>query len=347
MATVNVHTGIYGGAKFDELSDAAFRLWMHALCWAKEQLTDGFIPEARLVKLHPKGKRVVAELLATRVPKREPLWHRVEGGYQIHDYADWQDSADAVQSRRRKWRDAKRGVPKLTKADSKKDSVMESAPVSTSESTQDSREGVGGGGGSGVGTDRSRDDDRDDGGSGAHLRLVESSSVTDHGSGRHSLAVREFVEAWNRIRTEPTITTLTTPERRLIVAALEVHSLDHLEVCLRLSEESDYLAGRKDRTGISVEKFFHKLDAIARGEYRNLPRREARVAGLSGGGIPVPSRPPWRCHHVDEPCGQNAHCYLRTVREVRAGQVRLEDVPEPLHSDVRDALASDEGRTAC
>lgn len=191
------------------------------------------------------------------------------------------------------------------------------------------------------------DDDRDVGGSGAHLRLVESSSVTDHGSGRHGLAVREFVDLWNRIRTEPKIATLTPSERRVIVAALQVHSLDHLEVCLRLSEESDYLAGRKDRTGISVEKFFHKLDGIARGEYKNhQAQRQTRVAGLSGGGIPVPIRPRWHCHHTDELCGQNTHCYLRTLREVRAGQARLEDVPEPLHSEVRDALAQDEGRTA-
>jgi hypothetical protein len=347
MATVNLHTGIMTSPKHTPLSDSAMRLWLNGLLWSKEHLTDGFIPDANLSDLHRQASRHVGELLRVAMPGKQPLWHKVEGGYQIHDYADWQDSAESVQTRRRKWRDAKRGVSKPSKQDSAQGSVMESAMDSTSESSMDSREGVGGGCGGGTErTEDQTDDDRDVGGSGAHLRLVESSSVTDHGSGRHGLAVREFVEAWNRIRTEPKIATLTPSERRAIVAALQVHSLDHLEVCLRLSEESDYLAGRKDRTGISVEMFFYKLDAIARGEYRNRPRGQTRVAGLSGGGIPASTRPPWRCHHADQPCGINAHCFLRTLREIRAGTARLEDVPEPLHTDVRDALAEDTGRTA-
>ncbi len=107
MAFVDVHTGIPSSPKHAPLSDAAFRLWMHALCWSKEHLTDGFIPAAMLPTLHPRGRKVVTELLAVMVPDKGPLWHEVEGGYRIHDYAEWQETKDRVQERRQQWRERK------------------------------------------------------------------------------------------------------------------------------------------------------------------------------------------------------------------------------------------------
>lgn len=155
MATINMHTGIYGSPKFDPLSDAAFRLWVHGLCYAKEHLTDGFIPEGALWKLHPKGAKLVAELLKAHVPNKGPLWHQVEAGYQIHDFEDWQDDADTVQTRRRKWREQKRGRRTVLKDMSATDTTQDTATDSVSESTQVSRSGVGGGGGGGTASNRS------------------------------------------------------------------------------------------------------------------------------------------------------------------------------------------------
>ncbi len=104
MAVVNIHTGVATSPKHAPLSDPAFRLWTHALLWSKEHLTDGFIPAGMLATLHPRGPRVVAELLRVLVPGKGPLWHEVEGGYQIHDYQDWQDTKARVQERRQQWR---------------------------------------------------------------------------------------------------------------------------------------------------------------------------------------------------------------------------------------------------
>lgn len=157
MATVSAHTGIMTSPKFVPLTDGAFRLWWHGLLWSKEHLTDGFIPSGMLASLHRHAAKFVPELLKVHVPGKGPLWHRDVDGYRIHDYADWQESADVVQTRRRRWRDAKqRGSPKVPlRAKSTKDSTVESTQESTSESLKDSavesRDGSGGGGGSGSG----------------------------------------------------------------------------------------------------------------------------------------------------------------------------------------------------
>jgi len=54
----------------------------------------------------------------------------------------------------------------------------------------------------------------------------------------------------------------------------------------------------------------------------------------------------WRCHHAGTPCGINAHCFLRTLHEVRAGTVRIEDVPDPVATDVREELAAEQAERA-
>lgn len=109
MAAIDLHTGIPTSPKHAPLSDAAFRLWVHALCWSKEHLTDGFIPSAMLPALHPRGPEAVGELVRSVMPGKGPLWHEADGGYQIHDYDQWQESKARVQSRRQYWRDKKAG----------------------------------------------------------------------------------------------------------------------------------------------------------------------------------------------------------------------------------------------
>lgn len=105
MAVVEVHTGIITSPKHAVLSDGAFRLWAHGLCWSKEHLTDGFIPAVTLPVLHPKAPRFLPELLRTLVPGKGPLWHEAEGGFLIHDYEQWQETKGRVQERRQQWRD--------------------------------------------------------------------------------------------------------------------------------------------------------------------------------------------------------------------------------------------------
>ncbi len=134
MAFVDIHTGIPTSPKHATLSDGAFRLWVHALCWSKEHLTDGFIPSAMLAALHPRGPKLAAELLASVVPGKGPLWHAVEHGYQIHDYSAWQETKARVQSRRQTWREKKAGQrggqqkesPSVSTGDTPMDSPVDS-----------------------------------------------------------------------------------------------------------------------------------------------------------------------------------------------------------------------------
>lgn len=83
----------------------AFWLYVAALGFAREHLTDGFIPDAFVqtcgLVLTPQA---VANVLCSR---RVGLWRKVRGGYQIHDYFHYNKKASAVKEIRAKWREKK------------------------------------------------------------------------------------------------------------------------------------------------------------------------------------------------------------------------------------------------
>lgn len=78
--------------KLEALSDAAFRAFMHSLCYAARNQTDGFIPE--------RTARVIAPAKATRELVDGVLWHRCDGGYLIHDYLDYNPSKQQISERK-------------------------------------------------------------------------------------------------------------------------------------------------------------------------------------------------------------------------------------------------------
>jgi hypothetical protein len=80
-------------------SDAAFRLHFTAMCWCVEQLTDGQVPldVPATLTAAPQGKRLKAaieELLSSG------LWDRTDTHYVIHDFLDWNPSAEVVRANR-------------------------------------------------------------------------------------------------------------------------------------------------------------------------------------------------------------------------------------------------------
>jgi hypothetical protein len=105
MAWGRLHDRANGDAKLLALSDAAWRMWGSGLIYCQAALTDGFIPEHAIhtFGVRARNKEVVAEeLCRCLVPGKGPLWQRVNGGYQIHDYLDWNDSrADILAGRAR------------------------------------------------------------------------------------------------------------------------------------------------------------------------------------------------------------------------------------------------------
>lgn len=78
------------------LSDAAFRALVEATLYARRQLTDGFLAERLAVKRW--GVDVLDEL-STNDPEK-PSLVRVEGGWQIHDFAEHQTTNADIQAKR-------------------------------------------------------------------------------------------------------------------------------------------------------------------------------------------------------------------------------------------------------
>jgi hypothetical protein len=93
------------------LSDRAFRLHVSALCWASENLTEGKILESELrVIAHVRGAKTAAKELEDR-----QLWDRVDGGWVIHDFLEYNPDRAKVQAereanaaRQQAWRDRKK-----------------------------------------------------------------------------------------------------------------------------------------------------------------------------------------------------------------------------------------------
>ncbi len=90
--------------KFVSLSDSAFALWVRCIGYCRRNLTDGYIPEqaARARVRGAKPEKVIRELCSppAGLPNGNPLWLKVLGGYQVHDYLVWNPSKEKVEAER-------------------------------------------------------------------------------------------------------------------------------------------------------------------------------------------------------------------------------------------------------
>ena len=90
MSYVKLDTGIARNVKLARVSGSAHRLYIQGLCYCQDARTDGRIP----LEVFP--------VLGLPVPQPEwadelvtvGCWILVEGGYVIHDYHEWNDSAE-------------------------------------------------------------------------------------------------------------------------------------------------------------------------------------------------------------------------------------------------------------
>ena len=74
------------------LSDAAFRLYISAVCWASLHQTDGHIPSGQL---HLIADRPLAQAYATELT-RAGLWEAAGDGWRIRDELGDQPDAEQV-----------------------------------------------------------------------------------------------------------------------------------------------------------------------------------------------------------------------------------------------------------
>lgn len=93
MTWVQLDDGFDEHPKILGLSDAAFRLHVRAICYSNRRLTDGRVPSAFV-----RGK-LPAELMAAG------CWEKNADGWVLHDYLDWNRSAEQVAAERQKARD--------------------------------------------------------------------------------------------------------------------------------------------------------------------------------------------------------------------------------------------------
>jgi hypothetical protein len=125
------------------LSDAAFRLYVSAICWSAENLTDGVVQktELRLVSDVKAASRRAQELVEAG------LFEALEGGgWKIHDYHEYNPTAEQVKAdraaktaRQQRWRKKKEGdAPDPEPPGSKLD-----VDASTDASRNASRDGAG------------------------------------------------------------------------------------------------------------------------------------------------------------------------------------------------------------
>lgn len=102
MPWAKLDDSMWGHPKFLGLSNAAVGLWARALSYSAGHLTDGVVPGAFVDRYCENGE--VEELVACG------LWRRGDGAYEIHDYADYQPSAESVKRKRQASADRMRKV---------------------------------------------------------------------------------------------------------------------------------------------------------------------------------------------------------------------------------------------
>jgi len=105
MTWFRVDDKFWGHPKQTALPAGAVALWVRAGSWSADQLTDGRVPEHMVLMLG--AKRRDAQQLVTA-----GLWAVVDGGYQFHEWTEWQPTREEVHAKRaeeaerkRKWRE--------------------------------------------------------------------------------------------------------------------------------------------------------------------------------------------------------------------------------------------------
>lgn len=84
-----VHDGMPDHPKIEALTDRSFRALITLWCWCSRQLTDGRVPKSAWEKRTTPAVR--RELIASGLVEQLP-----SGDVSMHDYLDWQRSAEAV-----------------------------------------------------------------------------------------------------------------------------------------------------------------------------------------------------------------------------------------------------------
>lgn len=78
--------------------NTALGLWVRAGSWAMQHLTDGFIPSNVVAALGGQWDDTAALVNAR-------LWHQADGGFQFHDWEEYQPTREQIEAERAKTRE--------------------------------------------------------------------------------------------------------------------------------------------------------------------------------------------------------------------------------------------------
>jgi hypothetical protein len=81
-----------------------------ALSWCADQLTDGFVPSPQVARLAGSllPPRLTLDTIVSALVEAG-IWEEAKGGYQLHDYLDYNPSREAVERERAAARERMRG----------------------------------------------------------------------------------------------------------------------------------------------------------------------------------------------------------------------------------------------
>ncbi len=99
-----IDDGAPASPKLLKAGPVASWFWVCGLCYCGRHLTDGFIPEEALPTLGSVRYAKVEAAVLVKVG----LWERVAGGYQVHDFLDFNESRAETLARRDTMREQRR-----------------------------------------------------------------------------------------------------------------------------------------------------------------------------------------------------------------------------------------------
>jgi len=119
MTRFKVDDQVHSHPKVMATDPAALGLWVVAGSWCCAGLTDGFVPDYALTRLLPGAAKLASKLVAAG------LWIKVQGGYQFHDWQQFNLSAE--QEKKRKADNAKRQAEWRVKANASRNASRNGA----------------------------------------------------------------------------------------------------------------------------------------------------------------------------------------------------------------------------
>jgi hypothetical protein len=94
MPWFNVDDSFYDHPKVWDAPDCAVALWTRAGSWSARSRNDGFVPSGMPARFCGDPEQAVRFLLD------RGLWERSRGGYQFHDWTDWNQSREVIEAKR-------------------------------------------------------------------------------------------------------------------------------------------------------------------------------------------------------------------------------------------------------